>query len=145
MRIDGEWLDCLDGETRPIVRGEILLDNGTWQSLLLLVDTGADRTVLSANVLQAFSQASLSAGRPIGGLGGVVPSMVLSSQIRLFRDDGAAFMMRGGFTALTSPDALDMSVLGRDLLDRFTLVVDRALEVVALLAGKHSYSIHESP
>lgn len=143
MRIDGEWLDCLDGETRPIVRGEILLDNGAWQQLLLLVDTGADRTVLSANVLQAFDHTNLAEGRPIGGVGGVVPSVEISSQIRLFRDDSTAFVIRGGFTALTSPDALDMSVLGRDLLDRFTLIVDRALELVVLLAGKHSYSIHD--
>jgi hypothetical protein len=144
MRIDGEWLDCLDGETRPIIRGEILLDSGHWLQLLLLIDTGADRTVLSANVLQAFQLTSARAAKPIGGVGGVVQTVEVSSQIRLYREDGTAFTIRGGFSAVTSPDALDISVLGRDVLDQFTLIVDRAMEVVVLLAGQHSYSIHGS-
>jgi hypothetical protein len=35
-----------------------------------------------------------------------------------------------------------MSLLGRDVLDRFTLIIDRAEELAVLLAGHHSYSIH---
>ncbi len=51
MRIDGEWLLCDDGILRPVIRGEILAGNGTWQRAEFLVDTGADRTVFSAATL----------------------------------------------------------------------------------------------
>ena len=54
MRIDGEWLLCDDGIVRPVIRGEILAGDGTWQRAEFLVDTGADRTVFSAAVLAAL-------------------------------------------------------------------------------------------
>src|SRR5215471_11362957 len=45
MRIDGEWLLCDDDIVRPVIRGEILAHDGSWQAIEFLVDTGADRTV----------------------------------------------------------------------------------------------------
>jgi len=54
MRIDGEWLLCDDGIPRPVIRGEILASDGTWQRAEFLVDTGADRTVFSAPVLASL-------------------------------------------------------------------------------------------
>jgi predicted aspartyl protease len=144
MRIDGEWFQCLDGDTRPVVRAEILLDNGTWLEIVLLVDTGADRTVLSAHIVQAFNLLPSAGNRTIGGVGGIVEATILTTQIRLRRDDGSQVTFRGQFAALTAPDSLDMSVLGRDVLDRFTLIVDRAAELVVMLAGHHTYSIHRS-
>ena len=38
MRIDGEWLLCDDGILRPVIRGEILAIDGTWQRAEFLVD-----------------------------------------------------------------------------------------------------------
>ena len=54
MRINGRWLLCDDGIVRPVIRGEVLADDGSWQSVEFLVDTGADRTVLSALTLEAL-------------------------------------------------------------------------------------------
>jgi hypothetical protein len=142
MRVDGEWFTCLDCDTRPVVRAEILLDDGHWLEFVLLIDTGADRTVLSANVLNAFRRRPAPGVRPIDGIGGIVETVTVPSQIRLRRDDGAQLTFRGEFSALAAPDVLDMSVLGRDILDRFTLIVDCAQGLVVLLAGHHSYSIH---
>jgi hypothetical protein len=51
MRIDGQWLLCDDGVRRPVISGEILADNGSWEQSEFLVDTGADRTVFSAATL----------------------------------------------------------------------------------------------
>ena len=31
MRIDGEWLLCEDGVTRPVIRGEVLRGDGSWK------------------------------------------------------------------------------------------------------------------
>ena len=50
IQIDGEWLLCDDGIVRPVIRGEILDSDGLWVPSAFLVDTGADRTVFSAEV-----------------------------------------------------------------------------------------------
>jgi hypothetical protein len=47
MEIAGEWLLCDDGVTRPVVRAEALAAGGAPVVDLILVDSGADRTVLS--------------------------------------------------------------------------------------------------
>jgi hypothetical protein len=38
-------------------------------------------------------------------------------------------------------DALEMSVLGRDVLDMFALIVDRRADVVAIIGQDHTYMI----
>ena len=58
MLIAGEWLICDDGIVRPVVRGEVETADGDWEPVLFLVDTGADRTVLSAAVLSMLDLAS---------------------------------------------------------------------------------------
>ena len=40
-------------------------------------------------------------------------------------------------------EALDMSVLGRDILDMFSLIVDRRAGVVAILGGQHYYLVQQ--
>ncbi len=52
MRIDGAWKICDDGAVRPIFRGQAKAADGSWKALIFLVDTGADRTVLSADILE---------------------------------------------------------------------------------------------
>ena len=54
MRIDGEWYECDDGSVRPVIRGEILTAIGFWEPTPFLVDTGADRTVFSAAILDVL-------------------------------------------------------------------------------------------
>jgi len=41
-------------------------------------------------------------------------------------------------------EALDISVLGRDMTDLFAVIVDRRAEVVCLLGQRHHYIIAES-
>jgi predicted aspartyl protease len=77
MRIDGEWLLCDDGIIRPVIRGEILTANGAWQQAEFLVDTGADRTVLSAATLAVLGFRPLRAQERIAGLGGVADRSLL--------------------------------------------------------------------
>jgi hypothetical protein len=50
MQIDGQWLLCDGGIVRPVIRGVILARAGLWVPSAFLVDTGADRTVFSAEV-----------------------------------------------------------------------------------------------
>ncbi len=141
MRFSGEWLQCDDGFIRPVIRAEILTRGGHWRAFELLVDTGADRTVISANVLDALDVATTAPQDRIGGIGGLIDSVLINTQIRLSRDDGQKTVFRGEYAACTDVETLDMSVLGRDILQMFALIVDRRSDVVIIIGGQHSYTI----
>ncbi len=141
MRFNGEWIQCDDGIVRPVIRAEILTGEGQWRAFELLVDTGADRTVISANVLESLNVQTTAPQDWIGGIGGLVDSVSMNTQIRLSRDDGQKAVFRGEYSACTNHEALDMSVLGRDILEMFALIVDRRADVVAIIGGQHSYAI----
>ena len=115
MRIDGEWLLCDDGILRPVIRGEILASDGTWQRAEFLVDTGADRTVFSAPVLASLRLQPVVTRARLGGVGGVVNSVVVETQVRLTREESGKVVLRGQYAAVTELQALDISVLGRAL------------------------------
>ena len=141
MYISGEWLLCDDGIVRPVIHGEVLAGNGSWQRVLFLLDTGADRTVFSSGALAAIGpQPVLGHGR-LGGLGGSADSIVVETQIRLTREEAGKVLFRGRYFAVTEPEALDMSVLGRDITGLFAAIVDRPGDVVCLLGQRHSYTI----
>ena len=115
--------------------------DGIWRPLEFLVDTGADRTLLTAQVLAASGLSAVVSDRAVGGIGGMVDTVVVNTQFRIARDDGLYAYFRGQFAACTQMEALDISVLGRDILDMFALVADRRSDVVAILGGNHRYSI----
>jgi Aspartyl protease len=144
MHIIGEWYLCDDGTERPIIRGEILTSDAAWEPALFLVDTGADRTVLSADSLAALNLPQITPPERIGGLGGVVDSVLVDTTIQCTREDGGKMLFRGQFAALTDPEALDMSVLGRDITSLFAVIVDRPGDLVCLVGQRHRYSIIES-
>jgi hypothetical protein len=141
MRIDGEWFLCDDGVVRPIFRGEILADDGSWHKLSLLADTGADGTAFSADMLATVPLHHLANPQQLGGVGGAVTSVLVNTKIRLKREDGTKITVQGVFAAFPDPGALDMSVLGRDVSNLFALIVDRPGNVVCLLGGRHAYVI----
>lgn len=64
MQINGEWLLCEDGVVRPVIRGRILGGNGSRTVVEFLVDTGADRTVLSAAILLTTDLPQLETKKP---------------------------------------------------------------------------------
>ena len=145
MLCQGEWFRCADGIVRPIVRAKILGADGAWQSAVFLLDTGADRTVLSANVLNLLDLPCVQPEDRIGGVGGLVDSVDVTTQIRLARDDGRWITLRGVYAACVQLEALDMSVLGRDILNLFAVIVDRAGDHVILLHGSDKYTIQRHP
>jgi hypothetical protein len=60
-------------------------------------------------------------------------------------DDGVVRpLIRGEYAACTQQDMLDMSVLGRDILDLFAVIVDRPQDVVCLIGGHHTYRIEQA-
>jgi hypothetical protein len=109
-------------------------------SVWFLVDTGADRTVFSADALTALGIQPQEAGK-LGGVGGEVESVVVKTAIRMVRENGTTVLFNGHYAGFTQPEALDMSVLGRDISNLFGLIVDRPQDVACLVGHGHRYVI----
>jgi hypothetical protein len=66
MRIDREWFECRDGITRPAIRAYVDDISGLQTSDRFLIDTGADRTVFSADF---WKRIGVPGTRPPAGIG----------------------------------------------------------------------------
>jgi hypothetical protein len=143
MLVAGKWLLCDDGVTRPVVEANVIGDNGIPQEECFLVDCCADRTVLSAallNRLQLPTQPAPS-GVTLQGISGSTPYAVVTTVIELTRDDGGLASIRGSLAAFTDPLAADLSILGRDCLNNFDLILSWRRNEVLLLAPNHDYQV----
>jgi len=143
MQINGEWVLFSDGVERPVMRGEVLASDGSWVRVPFLVDTGADRTVFSAGMLTLLRLPPVVAQHRLGGLGGMVNAVLITTQIRLTREDAGKVVFRSQYAAVTDMEALDISVLGRDLTSLLAVIVDRPRQVVCLLGQRHRYTIEQ--
>jgi hypothetical protein len=145
MLLPGHWLLCDDGVLRPTFCGKMVAIDGSSVSVEFLADTGADRTVLCAAILQRLGLPAVAAPRQLGGVDGSTVTVIVDAAIQMVRDDGGTAVFRGKFAAFTELEALDMSVLGRDIANLFALIVDRPRDLVCLLGSGHQYSITLSP
>ena len=141
MLIDGRWQVCEDGTVRPVIEGRILAADGSWLAAPFLVDPAADRTVLCADLLRVLGLPSISSTDQLSGVGGTAASVVVMTTIQLLQEDNREVSFRGPFAAVTDVDALDLSVLGRDITNWFALIVDRPGDRVCLLGQRHRYTI----
>jgi len=136
-------MTCDDGETRPIIRIGVVASSGQAIHADFLVDLGADRTVLDQVLLSQLQlpHQSPPPGLTFQGVGGASPFVVVATVLELPRDDGGIARASGQFAAFTDPRATDLSILGRDVLNHFDILVSRRLNQVVLLAGNHRYAI----
>jgi hypothetical protein len=141
MRIDGRWLLCDDGVVRPVIEGDVLAGDGSWKKAELLVDSAADRTVFTAEILATLGLGLASPTGQLSGVGSLVPAVEIDTHLRMTREGGSKAVFRGRYAAFTQLGATDMSVLGRDVLNLFALIIDRPGDVVCLLGQRHSYVI----
>ena len=141
MLISGTWHMCDDGIIRPVIHAEIEARDGSWIKAPLLVDTGADRTVFSADILPPLRLQPVLAEERLGGMGGVVRANVVETRLRLTRENNGKIMFRGQYAAVTDTEALDMSVLGRDVTNFFSVIVDWPRRLVYLVGQQHQYTI----
>jgi hypothetical protein len=51
MRINGTWIESDSGVVEPRVAIDVLAADGSWNEVQFLIDTGADRTVFSYDLL----------------------------------------------------------------------------------------------
>jgi len=143
MLIAGEWKLRDDGVMRPIVRARVLGSDGSFVAEDFLIDSGADRTVLSATLLARLPLPAQSAqpGFTLSGIGGTTAFVSVMTVMEFVRDDGGLARVRGEFAGFTDPRATDLSILGRDVLDHFDVIISRQRGAIWLLAPRHQYRI----
>jgi hypothetical protein len=145
MRVNGVWLSGEDGETRPIVPGLVRLTNSGWLEVSFLLDAGADRTVFSARFLHHLQNLKTSSQNILlSGVGGGADSITVETAIAFARDDGALVTVRGAYGVFTQSESADLSILGRDVTNNFTVIYDYPQRIIALLAPPHSCEIKSS-
>jgi hypothetical protein len=143
MRIAGEWLRCEDLVTRPVINVRVMSATGRLFVERFLIDSGADRTVLIADLLR---RVRLPIQRPptglsLVGVGGTGDFVMVRTVLAFQADDGVTARVHGEYAAFTDPEVTDMSILGRDVLDNFDVILSRRREEVLLLAPNHQYRV----
>lgn len=141
MQINGEWFMCDDKIERPIIRGEVLAGDGSLINVIFLLDTGADRTVLSATDFSALHYTQEITEFTLAGVGGLMGSLLIDTKLVLTQDNGRKASFNGQFAVLASYESLDYSVLGRDITNLFAVIVDRPNDLVCLINQNHTYKI----
>jgi hypothetical protein len=143
MRIVGKWHKCDDGIVRPMLVIDAISAAGVVVEEMFLVDSGADRTVFSAALLGNLGGGNAAApvGVSLEGVGGIQPYVEIQAKLSLRRLDGGVATVQANFAAFTDPKATDFSILGRDVLDHFDLIVSRRRDEVTLLGPPSRYDI----
>ena len=146
MLIAGKWQVGDDGVLRPLVRAAVSGMDGRLVADDVLIDSGADRTVLSAALLARLSLPTRStpSGSTLSGSGGGCAFVLVTSAVEFVHEDGGAVRVRGEFAGFTEPTATDLSILGRDVLDNFDLIISWRRSEVLLLAPRHYYRIERA-
>lgn len=144
MRISGEWLPDDHGVHEPILRVQLETGSGGWLACAFLLDTGAEKTLLAADVVEQLAVPTSPSVRQLVGLGGIVEALTVPTRLRFTLDDGGAAVVNGPFEGLPVGREGELSILGRDILGLFAVIVDRPGKVTCLLSGRHRYIIQES-
>jgi hypothetical protein len=75
------------------------------------------------------------------GVGGACGYVLVSTVLEFTRDDAGAMHVRGQFAAFFDARATDLSILGRDVLNNFDVILSRHRNEIVLLAPNHQYRI----
>lgn len=143
MRIEGRWIVGADGVERPVFDGVIALPDGRHLALSLLIDTGADLTVLAPSVAEqlAASVQPTPTETVVSGVGGTQRIYELAVDLLLPTTTGQRARIRGPLPVILEPDSLELSVIGRNLLDQFTLIYSQPHHTLLLLTPPDSFRL----
>jgi hypothetical protein len=143
MQVAGSWRACTDGFTRPIVVLDALAGDGSFKDDWFLIDTGADHTVLAARTLHRLNLPTFNPpqGLALSGIGGASGIVLVDTTLVFTGTDGSRGNVPGRFAAFPNPQATDISLLGRDILDHFDVIFSRRRDEVWLLRPDHQYQI----
>lgn len=143
MRVEGEWRETVTTVPRPYLRAHLQSHDGSWIQCLFLIDTGADCTVLAADVVRQLGLPTAPALRQLGGIGGPIETLEVQTTLRLTAIDGSRMNIAGQY-ATSENSTVGESVLGYDVLHRFALIADEPGKVVCLINLPHRYTIYTS-
>lgn len=142
MRIDGYWLACDDGVSRPVVDAHVVGQNDAAFYERFLVDIGADRTVFSAHLARKLALPAVTTSETkVVGVGGEAGFVLVKTVIQVLSDKGTVVRLKGEFAAFLDDTAIDLSVMGRDLLNHFDCIISHRNAEVLLLAPNHRYVV----
>jgi hypothetical protein len=99
MRVEGRWHLFDDGVVRPVIDAFVQTPAGSWQSMMLLLDAGADRTVIEARLLNMLRSLAVPADQApeLGGVGGKAACIFARTRLGFVRDDGQLVNVQGLF------------------------------------------------
>ncbi|HEV3256360.1 MAG TPA: retropepsin-like aspartic protease [Gemmataceae bacterium] len=122
---------------------DVRASHGTLLQDLFLIDTGADRTVLSAFFAGRLNLPVNPSppGYGLVGISGETAFVLINTALQFIRTDGGPARVNGQFAAFLDTRATDYSVLGRDVLNNFDVIVSRRRNEVLLLAPNHQYQV----
>jgi predicted aspartyl protease len=142
MRIDGRWLAGADGVERPVFDGYVA-GPSVLLPIVLLIDTGADLTVLAPGVAdQLASSIQITPTVTLAsGVGGTQQLHEIAVDLLLPTTSGQRARIRGPLPVLLAPGSLEFSVIGRNLLDQFSLIYSRPKGTLALLNPPDSFTL----
>jgi len=143
MLIRGEWFVQDDLVTRPVIRAQVVGAEGQISVARFLVDSGADQTVFSNALLTALALPVTPppAGYGLVGIGGAGAFVLVTTTLAFRHDAGGVARFRAQYAAFTDPAAVDMSILGRDILDYFDVILSRQRGELLLLSQNHRYQV----
>jgi hypothetical protein len=146
MRVEGRRHRFQDGVLRPVVDAAVQTPNGTWQSVTVLLDAGADRTVFDVSFLSLLSPLVIPVAQTpaLGGVGGKVSAVFVQTRLSFTREDGKRVTVQGPFGVFTELTSSDVSVLGRDVTNNFDVIYSYPQRHVTLVAPPHNYQIQFS-
>ena len=143
MRINGEWRPDENGVLNPVLECELLTGLGEWVEVTFLIDSGAEQTVISSDILRRIDVPAQISLHSLVGIGAASQVLTASTKLRLKLDSNSTVTINGPFAGLPEGREGELSILGRDVLGNFAVILDRPGDAIALLHGRHRYSIHE--
>jgi hypothetical protein len=139
MLIAGEWVLNQEDIAIPVVMVNVLAASGAFMEEPFLVDCGADRTVLSNYLL---TKLGLPVDLPptgigLSGIGGASNYVVVKTCLEFRTQGPIPVRFSGEFSAFTDPAATEISLLGRDILNKFDLLLSHSRGEVILARENH--------
>ena len=106
MRIIGKWHICEDGNTRPVVDITVFDASGIASLEIFLIDTGADCTALSAQLVGKLRLVGKPPSPDISlkGITGSGNYVVVNTVMEFLRAEGGPARIRGDMAAFHGPD-----------------------------------------
>lgn len=117
---------------------------GVTKPILFLIDSGADRTIITAEVAEWVGADFSPLDFAVHGVVSSVPTAKVGVNLKIERDDGGEAEIRGPLVACTEPGVIDECILGRDVLGNFCLVLHERNDLICLLAGNHRCRIERA-